>query len=325
MAKQMKIEETPQVQTNEVKLSPRQSAIQTLTSQFSSYEKKVLPDLLEKHGISPSQFVQIVLSEIKKNEKLLQAFMENPSSMFASILAGAEVGLIPSDMLGEFYLIPRNMKQSDGKFKLSVTPLIGYKGLVNILLRSGDITRIHTEVVYEGDEFTPIYGLEPNIIHKPNFNVPRNASTIRYAYAVAKMKSGEYQFAVMTRGEIEGVRSMSKYENDLYFNDKMGINRWMERKCVLIQLSKMLPKDYYSKKAISMDGMMDGGAMLTLDDNNQIKVVEGTPIKPARFRNIYGTLNAPQTEKNETDFYEINSSLSDDTKTDFYEINPSVA
>jgi hypothetical protein len=51
--------------------------------------------------------------------------------MFASILAGAEIGLIPSDMLGEFYLIPRKI---DGK--PSVTPLIGYKGLVNILLRS---------------------------------------------------------------------------------------------------------------------------------------------------------------------------------------------
>jgi phage RecT family recombinase len=211
--------------------------------------------------------------------------------MFASILAGAEVGLIPSDMIGEFYLIPRNMKQSDGRYKLSVTPLIGYKGLVNILLRGGDITRIHTEVVYEGDEFTPIYGLEPNIVHKPNFEVPRTADKIRYAYAVAKSKSGEYQFAVMTRSEIEAVKNLSKYPNELYFNDKMGINRWMERKVVLVQLAKMLPKDYYSKKAISMDGMMEGGAVLTLDENNEIKVVNNYQAKPSRLRNIYGALN----------------------------------
>jgi recombination protein RecT len=299
-AQQMEIvsnqQQPSQQQTNQVQrsVSPNQQAIQTFTTQIGGYEKKVLPMLLEKHGISPSQFVQVVLSEIKKSEKLLQAFIENPSSMFASILAGAEIGLIPSDMIGEFYLIPRNMKQSDGRYKLSVTPLIGYKGLVNILLRSGDITRIHTEVVYEGDEFTPIYGLEPNIIHKPNFDVPRSADKLKYAYAVAKMKSGEYQFAVMTRAEIEGVKNLSKIPNDLYFNDKMGINRWMERKCVLVQLSKMLPKDYYSKKAISMDGMMEGGAMLTLDENNQVKIVEGTPIKPTRYRNIYGTLNSSE-------------------------------
>mgnify|MGYP003334138478 FL=1 len=291
----------------QVTLQKNREVIVSFETNLTKYMAKVLPSLLENHGISPAQFFQVVLSEIKKNEKLQQAFMENPSSMFASILAGAEVGLIPSDMLGEFYLIPRNLKQSDGKYRMSVTPLIGYKGLVNILLRGGDVTRIHTEVVYEGDEFTPVYGLEPNIIHKPNFDVPRTSDKIRYAYAVAKMKSGEYQFAVMTRKEIEAVKNMGKYENDLYFNDKMGINRWMERKVVLTQLSKMLPKDYYSKKAISMDGMIDSGAMLTLDENNQIKIVEGTPIKPTRFRNIYGTLNAPEpiTPDNEVENIEV--------------------
>ncbi len=278
---------------NQIVVSKSKEAIQNFESYLINYEKKVLPNLLEKHNIAPSQFVQVVLSEIKKNEKLLQAFMENPSSMFASILAGAEVGLIPSDMLGEFYLIPRNVKQSDGKYKMSVTPLIGYKGLINVLLRSGDVAKIHTEVVYTNDEFNAIYGLEPNIIHKPNFDSERTAKNITHAYAVAKMKNGEYQFAVMTRKEIEAVRGMSKYENDLYFNDKMGINRWMERKVVLTQLAKMLPKDYYSKKAISMDNMVEGGAMLTLDENNQIKIVESTTSKPSKFRSIYGTLNAP--------------------------------
>jgi recombination protein RecT len=283
MSEQLTVAEKP--------LSKNQQAIQTFKNQLSNYEKQILPDLLQKHGITPSQFAQIVLSEIKKNDKLLQAFIENPSSMFASILAGAEIGLIPSDMLGEFYLIPRNMKQADGKYKQTVCSQIGYKGLMNILLRSGDITRIHTEVVYEGDEFTPIYGLEPNIVHKPNFEVPRTADKIRYAYAVAKSKSGEYQFAVMTRSEIEAVKNLSKYPNELYFNDKMGINRWMERKVVLVQLAKMLPKDYYSKKAISMDGMMEGGAVLTLDENNEIKVVNNYQAKPSRLRNIYGALN----------------------------------
>lgn len=264
----------------------------TFTTQISAYEQKVLPSLLEKHGISPAQFVQIVLSEVKKNEKLLKAFQENPASMFASILAGAEIGLIPSDMIGEFYLIPRNFKQSDGKYKLTVTPQIGYKGLTNILLRSGEITRIHAEVVYQGDIFEPSYGLEPNIIHKPNFDVPRTAENITHAYAVAKMKTGEYQFMVMTRKEIEAVRDMAKERNTLYFNDAKSPNRWMEKKAALIQLAKLLPKDYYSKKAIGMDGMVEAGGYLTLGENNEVRVIEGAVVKPTRYRNIYGTLNA---------------------------------
>ena len=275
---------------------PTKELITTLTTQLSSYEKKVLPDLLEKHGISPAQFVQVVLSEVKKNEKLMQAFKENPASVFASVLAGAEIGLMPSDLIGEFYLIPRSMKGADGKYRMTATPMVGYKGLVSILLRSGDVTRVHAEVVYEGDEFAPSYGLEPNIIHKPNFSAPRTSDKITHVYAVAKFRNGEYQFVVLTRREVEAIRDMSKNSNSLYFNDRQDPNNWMAKKAALIQLSKMLPKDYYSKKAISIDQSVEGGSVLTLDENNQIKIVEGTPVKPTRFRNIYGTLNAPTPE-----------------------------
>ena len=60
----------------------------------------------------------------------------------------------------------------------------------------------------------------------------------------------------------------------------------------------MLPKDYYSKKAISIDNMVGNGAVLSLDEDNKIKIVEGTPIQPTRFRNIYGTLgNIDNAEK----------------------------
>jgi recombination protein RecT len=212
------------------------------------------------------------------------------------VLAGAEIGLMPSDLIGEFYLIPRSMKGADGKYRMTATPMVGYKGLVSILLRSGDVTRVHSEVVYEGDEFTPTYGLEPNIVHKPNFSAPRTSDKITHVYAVAKFRNGEYQFVVLTRREVEAIRDMSKNSNSLYFNDKQDPNNWMAKKAALIQLSKMLPKDYYSKKAISLDQSIEGGSVLTLDENNQIKIVEGTPVKPTRFRNIYGTLNAPKPE-----------------------------
>ena len=62
----------------------------------------------------------------------------------------------------------------------------------------------------------------------------------------------------------------------------------MERKAALIQLSKFLPKDYYSKKAIGMDNMIAGGAYVSLGENNEVKLIEGTPVTPTRFRNIYG-------------------------------------
>jgi recombination protein RecT len=266
----------------------KQEAVKLFSNQLSLYEKNVLTNLLEEHNITPQKFVQVVLTEVKKNDKLIQALIENPASMYASILSGAEIGLMPSEMIGEFYLIPRNMKQDNGTYKMTVCCQIGYKGLVSILLRSGDITRIHTEVVYEGDEFEAIYGLEPTINHKPNFDAIRTADKIKYAYAVSKNKNGEHQFAVMTRKEIEVIRDMPKYKNDLYFNDDKGNNRWMERKAALIQLSKMLPKDYYAKKAISMDSQLESGALLTLDEDNKVKVISPNPVR--QKNKVYGTL-----------------------------------
>ena len=263
------------------------TAIQLFNNSLEAYKKQVLPNLLSKHNIEPAQFVQIVVSELKKNPKLQDAFKENPSSLFASILAGAEIGLIPSDMLGEFYLIPRRI---DGK--QTVTPLIGYKGLVSILLRSGEINKIHTECVYEGDHFEAIYGLEQNIVHKPNFDTERSANTLKFVYAVAKLKNGDYQFQVLSKGEILKIKALSRYDNDLYFNDRKDPQMWMVRKTALIQLSKMLPKDFYGKKAVEMDGQLEGGAILSLDEDNNIKIIDGKKAGALKQGSVISTFNS---------------------------------
>jgi recombination protein RecT len=271
--------------------SEEQIAIQNFQIQLEKYEKKILPELLSEFGISPTRFKQIVISELKRNDKLIKAFLVNPASMFASILAGAEVGLIPSELMGEYFLLPRNLKQPNGSYKLTVVGQIGYKGLVNIIMRSGKVTRLHTEVVYEGDEFEPIYGLEPNIIHKPDFTKPRTADRIKFVYAVAKNSLGEYQFQVLTRQQIIDINNMSPSPNPLYFNDKKNPNRWMERKVALVQLAKMLDKDSYSSNSIQRDTAIEGGGYLTMDDNDEIRVV--TPQKSINNRSagIYSTLN----------------------------------
>lgn len=261
--------------------------VQRFNHYLETYKQHILPDLLKKHNIEPNQFVQIVVSELKKNEKLQVAFQQNPASLFASILAGAEIGLIPSDMLGEFYLIPRKI---DGK--LTVTPLIGYKGLHTIILRSGEVTKVHTECVYEGDEFEPIYGLEPNIIHKPNFNVERNAKTLKFVYAVAKLKNGDYQFCVLSKSDIIKIKSLSRYDNELYFNDAKDPQMWMVRKTALIQLSKMLPKDFYGKKAVEMDNRLEGGAYLSLDEDNNIKIIDGKRVASAKQPSAINVFNS---------------------------------
>lgn len=286
--------------TDSINKTDELPAVQRFVSYMERYEKQVLPSLLnDTHAkVTPAKFTQIVINEIKKNEKLLQAFTENPSSMFASILAGAEIGLVPSDLLGEFYLIPRNIKQDGGKYKLTVTPLIGYKGLHKILLRSGEIENIEAQVVFEGEEFKVSLGTSPKLEHTPDFSLPRTADKITHVYAVAHYKSGRCQFQVLTRTEVMAIRDLSKYNNKLYFNDRENPNRWMEKKCCLIQLAKLLDKDYYGTKAIELDNRLEGGAVLTLDEQERVKLIEDAPVRPTRYRNIYGSLKQSINEDN---------------------------
>jgi recombination protein RecT len=255
--------------------------IQRFQKYMESYKENVAT-----HHIPVSKFVQVVLTEIKKNEKLQQAFIENPASMFASILAGAEIGLMPSNQQ-EFFLIPRRI---DGK--MTVTPQIGYRGLVSIILRSGEVDHIDTYVVFEGEEFKVTYGLTPNIVHVADYSVKRDSETFKFVYAVATLKSGRQQFFVLSKGEIVKIQQLSKYNNELYFNDRKDPNFWMARKTALIQLAKLLPKDYYGKQAVDLETRIEGGAYLSLDEDNQIKIVEAKQIASVKQPSAIKTFNS---------------------------------
>jgi recombination protein RecT len=234
-----------------------------LTSQLESYEKKVFNDLLKTHQINPSAFTHIVLTEIKKSPEKMSAFVQNPASLFASVIFAAQLGLMPSDELGQFYMIPFNIKNKG----MTIKPIIGYQGMVSILLRGDAVKSISAESVHEGDEFDYALGLYPRLDHKP-IDPIRNAQTLTHVYVVVEMNNGSKQFKVMSRYELLQVINILKTKNDLYFSDK-DPNFWMLKKIVLKQISKTLPKDYLSAKAIKFDDNLEGGKVLTLDDNDE--------------------------------------------------------
>jgi recombination protein RecT len=257
----------------------QQQLISNFSATISKYEHKNLAELLETHSITPSQFKNIVINEVKKSDKMQQAFLNNPASLFASILLCAELGLNPSADVGEFYFLP---------FGSKITPILGYKGVINLILRSGEISKLWSEIVYQDDEFEYELGLEPKLVHKPNHE--RTNKNIKYVYAVAKLTNGETMFKVMSKKEIMEIVEMSKYPNSLYGSNK-DPQGWMHKKTVIKQLSKTLPKDYYGKRGISVDDKVEGGGYLKLDDDNNIMFVEGKKIIPKRSKSIYANLD----------------------------------
>ena len=268
--------------------------VSSFTTTIEKYEKKNLTDLLEGSSMTPAQFKQIVINEIKRSVKLQEAFVKNPASLFASILHCAEMGLNPSQMVGEFFFIP---------YKDSITPILGYKGLLTLLMRSSKVKKIWSEVVYEDDDFEYELGLEPKLLHTPNHLAVRNSKNIKCIYACAKLDD-EVIFKVMFKNEIQNIVNMSKVPNGLFFNDTKDPEQWMAKKTVLKQLAKLMPKDDDRlKKAVSMDDNIEGGGYLIMDDNDTVRFVQGNII--GKKSSIYAKL----MEKNSTDNFEIENTF----------------
>ena len=268
----------------------------SFTTTIEKYEKKNLAELLEGSSMTPAQFKQIVINELKRSPKLQEAFIKNPASLFASILHCAEMGLNPSQMVGEFYFIP---------YRDSITPILGYKGLITLLMRSSKVKKIWSEVVYEDDDFEYELGLEPKLLHTPNHLSVRNSKNIKCIYACAKIDN-EVIFKVMFKNEIQNIINMSKVPNELFFNDKKDPEQWMAKKTVLKQLAKLMPKDDDRlKKAVSMDDNIEGGGYLIMDDNDSVRFVQGNII--GKKSSIYAKLmekNVPEdllVENNDVD------------------------
>ena len=258
----------------------------SFTATIEKYEKKNLTELLEGSSMTPAQFKQIVINELKRSPKLQEAFVKNPASLFASILHCAEMGLNPSQMVGEFFFIP---------YRDSITPILGYKGLLTLLMRSSKVKKIWSEVVYEDDDFEYELGLEPKLLHTPNHHSVRNSKNIKCIYACAKIDN-DVIFKVMFKNEIQNIINMSKVPNELFFNDKKDPEQWMAKKTVLKQLAKLMPKDDDRlKKAVSMDDNIEGGGYLIMDDNDTVRFVQGNII--GKKSSIYAKLmekNVPE-------------------------------
>jgi recombination protein RecT len=259
--------------------------ISSFNASIEKYERTNLTDLLSGTNISPQKFKQMLINELERNVRLQEAFLKNPASFFASALYCAELNLSPSSLVGEFFFTVSGEK---------IKPILGYKGLVALLLRSDKVKKIWAEVVYNEDDFEYELGLEPKMVHIPNFNSVKTCDNIKCIYACAKIED-EVVFKVMTLEEIKTIVEVLETPSEYYFNDKKDPEKWLLKKVVLKQMSKLMPKeDDRLLKAVSYDDNVEGGGYLVLDENDSVRIVQGTIIgrqKPNKKSSIYQTIS----------------------------------
>lgn len=160
---------------------------------------------LPKH-ISAERLARVALTELRRNPQLARC---DQSSFLGSLMICAQLGLEPGGPLGQAWIVPfRNGRTG----KIEAQFVLGYRGMMELARRSGQIISIEARAVYEGDQFDCRFGLESHLEHRPDWDNPArgNPDKLRFAYAVAHLKGGGIQFVVVPRREIEAARAASK-------------------------------------------------------------------------------------------------------------------
>ena len=199
--------------------------------------KKALPSV-----ITPERFTRMVLSAISVNPKLAEC---TKASFLGAMMSAAQLGLEPNTPLGQAYILPFNNKGVlEAQFQL------GYKGLIDLAYRSGEVEVVQAHIVYENDEFECEYGLEPKLSHKP---ADSDRGEPVKVYAVFKTKSGGYGFEVMSMSDVRRhAEKYSKAYNSSFSPWKSSFEE-MAKKTVLKKVLKYAPLKSEFVRGVAQD------------------------------------------------------------------------
>lgn len=213
------------IQNKVATTNPEQKSMHSYIKSMEGEIKKALPSV-----ITPERFTRMVLSAISVNPQLASC---TPASFLGAMMSAAQLGLEPNTPLGQAYILPySNHGTLEAQFQL------GYKGLIDLAYRSGEVEVVQAHIVYENDDFQCEYGLEPTLKHTP---ADKDRGEPIKVYAVFKTKSGGYGFEVMSMEDVrKHAAKYSKSYNSSYSPWKTNFEE-MAKKTVLKSVLKYAP------------------------------------------------------------------------------------
>lgn len=243
--------------------SPKPTTEQTFRAELKKMESEIIR-ALPKH-MSIDRFCRIVATEIRRNPKLLQVVQDAPITLWSAILLAAQLGLDLTPSLGQGYIIPYyngKTQKTEAQFQ------VGYRGLVDLVRRSGEIESIMCEVVYENDSLDMKLGPDMVFEHKPYLD--GEPGKPRLFYVIAKFRSGGFHLEWMTLSQIEKIRARSKsgdsgpWKTDY---EEMAKKTVIKRACKKLPLStdiqRLVAQDEVVKRDITDD-------LISYQDDEQI-------------------------------------------------------
>jgi recombination protein RecT len=249
------------VQDSGGKIVKAKDAVQSIQDMLER-NKTQLAMALPKH-VTAERIIRVVVTSLRRTPALMKC---QTASLVSCIFQAAQLGLEVDNGLGHAYLVP---------FGQECTLIIGFRGMVDLARRSGQVSTIKAVAVHSGDAFDYEEGLDPKLVHKPK---PDNhASSITHVYAVCRLRDGSSQFEVMTRGQVDDIGAKSR-------SGKSGpwVTHYeeMAKKTVIRRLFKMMPTSIEIQRAVAVDEQQDAGLpqlFETPSDDFAAMLVEGAP------------------------------------------------
>lgn len=266
--------------------------------QFLKSKEKQFQAALPKH-LNVDRLLRIALTEITKTPKLKLCTV---SSLLGAILQCSQFGLEPGNGLGLAYLIPYENRK---KNIYTCQFMLGYRGMIDLAMRSGDILSISAHPVYKQDHFKQQRGLIEILEHVPNLDGTFENKDIICAYAVAHSKEGGHAFEVMPIKKIEETRKRSRAANDgPWVTDyadmcrKTPIRKLFKFLRVSIELREALEKDYQAENGEQENKFTIDGVFETVETQSEpIKKSDAVANKMESMKTQEQAANEAEIEK----------------------------
>jgi recombination protein RecT len=250
--------------------------------------------------LTGERFSRMVLSAMSNTPTLVQC---TPQSFLGAMMQAAQLGLEPNTPLGQAYLIPyRNHGTMECQFQL------GYKGLIDLSYRSGQVKDIQVHEVHENDEFEYELGLDAKLKHKPAM---KDRGAVVAYYAVFHTKDGGYGFEVMSREDVE--KHMHRFSKAAV----KGFSPWttnfdeMAKKTVLKKCLKYAPLKTEFVRGMAADGTIKSTLakdMVDVKDDTDYMDVEAEQV-PENVDANTGEIKAAKTDQEQQDDKVLEESL----------------
>jgi recombination protein RecT len=203
--------------------------------------------------MNPDRMARIATTLMRRTPDL--ALVE-PMSFLGALMTCSQLGLEPGP-LGHAWIIPR--KQMVDKKPTGVLEAhfqLGYKGVIELARRSGQLAKIIARTVYETEftsgKFTVVYEGPDEIVRHEPILIGERGMPVLY-YMAAKLTSGETVFTPLRPDEVEKRhrhRPQASPNSPAWTNDYES----MAWKSCVVEGRRWLPQSVELEQAIAAEG-----------------------------------------------------------------------